>query len=301
MKGGEFVTFRKYLQLARLSNAFTAPSNVISGYLIVTPISELDSLNLVTLILSSTFLYVSGVIFNDYFDIEIDRKERPSRPLPSGSIPKQRAKKIAFGLMILAIILSLTVSWTSFAIAVFLSGIIIAYNYGLKHNKFSNPITMGSARFLNVILGASPAFNLSLQTNSLQLIFVAFSVLTYVFVIAVFSRKEMSGMQEKRQIIILFSIVYIVIVLITIVTLLGFFMMWSFIILVPFAIIVGIIFKQTLSGGSEEIRRGIKNMVISIIILDSIFVSGVAGLLYGFLTLLFLFPSILLSKKLYVT
>jgi len=301
MKGGEFVTLRKYLQLARLPNVFTAPSNVISGYLIVTPISELDSINLVTLILSSTFLYASGVIFNDYFDIEIDRKERPSRPLPSGSISKQRAKKIAFSLLILAIMLAFTVSWISFAIAVFLSGIIIAYNYGLKHNKFSNPLTMGSARFLNVILGASPAFNLSLQTNFPQLIFAAFSVLTYVFIIAVFSRKEMSGMQEKRQIIILFSIVYIVIVLITIVTLLGFFMMWSFIILVPFAIIVGIIFKQTLSGGSAEIRRGIKNMVISIIILDSIFVSGIAGLLYGLLTLLFLFPSILLSKKLYVT
>lgn len=301
MKGGEFDTLRKYLQLARLPNVFTSPSNVISGYLIVTPISELDSINLATLILSSTFLYASGVIFNDYFDIEIDRKERPSRPLPSGSISKQRAKKIAFGLLILAIMLAFTVSWTSFAIAVFLSGIIIAYDYGLKHNKFSNPLTMGGARFLNVILGASPAFNLSLQTNSLQLIFAALSVLIYVFVIAVFSRKEMSGMQAKRQIIILFSVVYIVIFLITIVTLLGFFMMWSFIILVPFAILIGIIFKETLSGGSEEIRRGIKNMVISIIILDSIFVSGVAGLLYGLLTLLFLFPSVILSRKLYVS
>jgi 4-hydroxybenzoate polyprenyltransferase len=78
-------------------------------------------------------------------------------------------------------------------------------------------------------------------------------------------------------------------------------MMWSFIILIPFAIIMGIIFKQTLSGDSEDIKRGIKNMVISMIILDSIFITGVAGLSFGLPTLLFLFPSILLSRKFYVS
>lgn len=284
-----------------MPNIFTVPSNVISGYLIVTPLSGLDPINLFILILSSTFLYMSGVVFNDYFDIEIDRKERPSRPLPSGSISKQRAKKIAVGLMVLATILSFTVSWTSFAVAALLSGIILAYNYKLKHNKFSNPVTMGAARFLNVILGASLALSLYFQTNSTQLVIAALAVFALVFVISVFSRKEMSGMQKKPQIIILFSVVYVVIGLIAMATLLGYFKMESFMILVPFIIIISIIFKQTLSGGSGEIQRSIKNMVISIIILDSIFISGVAGLPYGLSTLLFLVPSILLSRKLYVT
>ncbi len=251
--------------------------------------------------LSSIFLYVSGVIFNDFFDIEIDRKERPSRPLPSGSISAQRAKKIAIGLMTFAFILSITVSWSSFIISVFLSGIILAYNYGLKHGKISGPISMGSARFLNVILGASPVINFSLPTNSLQLIFAAASVLTFVTVIAGFSRKEMSGIEVRRQIIFLFAVIYIIILLIIITNLLDLFMKWSLVILVPFAIIISIIFKQTLSGKSEAIQKGIKNMVISIIILDSVFISGVSGLIYGILTLLFLFPPILLSRKLYVT
>jgi hypothetical protein len=42
-------------------------------------------------------------------------------------------------------------------------------------------------------------------------------------------------------------------------------------------------------------------MVISIVILDSIFVSGTAGLPYGLATLLFIAPAIILAKKLYVT
>ena len=301
MKGGVFVTFRKYFQLARIPNAFTTPSNIISGYLIVTPISELNSIHLVTLMLSSMCLYVSGVIFNDYFDIKIDRKERPFRPLPSGSISAQRAIKIAIGLMAFAVLLAITVSWSSFIISVFLSGMILAYDYGLKHGKFSGPLSMGSTRFLNVIFGASPVLNLSLHTNFLQLIVAATSVLIFVTVIVGFSRKEMNGIKEKRAIIILFAVIYMIILLITITTLLGLFMMWSLIILIPFAIIISIIFKQTLSGESEAIRKGIKNMVISIIILDSIFISGVSGLIYGLLTLLFLFPSILLSKKLYIT
>jgi hypothetical protein len=42
-------------------------------------------------------------------------------------------------------------------------------------------------------------------------------------------------------------------------------------------------------------------MVISIIILDSVFVSGMAGFPYGMATLVLIAPAILLAKKLYVT
>jgi hypothetical protein len=42
-------------------------------------------------------------------------------------------------------------------------------------------------------------------------------------------------------------------------------------------------------------------MVISIIILDSVFVTGTAGLEYGIATLLLIAPAIVLARKLYVT
>jgi hypothetical protein len=42
-------------------------------------------------------------------------------------------------------------------------------------------------------------------------------------------------------------------------------------------------------------------MVLSIIILDSAFVAGTAGLVYGLATMLFIVPALLLAKKLYVT
>ncbi|NHH96882.1 hypothetical protein DYY66_1099 [Candidatus Nitrosotalea sp. FS] len=294
------VMFKKYLQLARLPNAFTSPTNVVAGYLTVTPISELNYVNLGILMASSMLFYVSGVVFNDYFDIEIDRKERPSRPLPSGAISKKTTIQIAIVLMASAITLAFFVSWSSFVIALFLASMIIGYDYRLKNNKIFSPITMGGTRFLNVIMGASPAL-LSFQTNLSGLGFVASSVFAYVVVITLFSKKELSGIKSKRHTIVLFSIIYAIIAAITIVTFLGLFKTWSLVILVPYTIIMSVIFKQALVGDASSIQRVIKNMVISIIILDSVFVSGVAGLSYGLSTLLFLLPSILLSKKFYVT
>lgn len=294
------VMFKKYLQLARLPNAFTSPTNVVAGYLAVTPISELNYVNLGILMASSMLFYVSGVVFNDYFDIEVDRKERPSRPLPSGAISKKTTIQIAIVLMVSAITLAFFVSWSSFVIALFLASMIIGYNYKLKNNKIFSPLTMGGTRFLNVIIGASPAL-LSFQSNLSGLGFVASSVFAYVVVITLFSKKELSGIKSKKHTIVLFSIIYTIIAAVTIVTFLGLFKTWSLVILVPYTIIMSLIFKQALVGDASSIQRVIKNMVISIIILDSVFVSGIAGLSYGLSTLLFLLPAILLSKKFYVT
>ena len=41
------------------------------------------------------FLSSSAMIFNDYFDLEVDRINSPQRPLPSGLLSK--AEVIAFG------------------------------------------------------------------------------------------------------------------------------------------------------------------------------------------------------------
>lgn len=293
--------FRKYLQLTRLPNAFTAPTNVVVGYLIVTQVSKLNYTSLTILMTSSMLLYVSGVVFNDYFDIEIDRKERPSRPLPSGAISKQRTRQIAVTLMASAITLAFFVSLSSFVISIFLSCMILGYDYKLKNNKILSPMTMGGTRFLNVILGATPALGLYLQSNFSGLFFVASSILAYVAVITLFSKKETSGIKSKRYTVLLFSAIYAIIISTTIAILLGLFKTDGLVILVPFTIVMSFIFRQALMGDASSIQRTIKNMVISIIILDSIFVSGVAGLSYGLPILLFLLPAILLSKKFYVT
>ncbi|HYA85050.1 MAG TPA: UbiA family prenyltransferase [Candidatus Bathyarchaeia archaeon] len=141
--------FRKYLLLVRLPNTFTAPSNILTGYFAVILPWHANVSVLAILMISSALLYVSGIVFNDFFDIEIDRKERPFRPLPSNEVTKQKALIIAATSMIIANVLASAAGTASLVVAIILSATIIGYDYRLKRTM-AGPVTMGSARFLNI-------------------------------------------------------------------------------------------------------------------------------------------------------
>jgi 4-hydroxybenzoate polyprenyltransferase len=208
--------FRQYIILVRLPNVFTAASNILPGYFTVitaaaSSFPNINILYLAGLMTSSSLLYLAGIVFNDYFDIEIDKKERPSRPLPSGKITKRKALTIAISSIIAANVLTLLINLTSLLVAVTLTTIIIAYDYRLKHNTITGPITMGFARFVNIILGASPALpTLLLSTaSSKMLLFIATSMFLYVVAIGILSKKEVSGKATKLIIISSLSIVFV--------------------------------------------------------------------------------------------
>jgi 4-hydroxybenzoate polyprenyltransferase len=294
---------RQYLLLIRLPNTFTTPSNILTGYFAIIVPAYAHSLQLFILILSSVLIYIAGTVFNDYFDIEIDLKERPYRPLPARTITKQKAFVIAMVSLVSANILAFAVSWSSFVISTILSATVISYDYRLK-NTVIGPITMGAARFLNVFLGASPALFVLLANNNffVRMIFVSLSIFLYVLAISLLSRKEINGMQTRPTIFGSFFIIFAVIASITLAGFLGVFKIEFFANLILFAGIMIITFKQTKShNSSSAIQKAIKNMVISIIVLDSVFISGSIGLYYGLTTLLLIIPSIIFSRKLYVT
>src|ERR1700731_1070496 len=95
---------RAYAQLVRLPNVFTALADIglaglASGAL--TPNAPPRVwLAFGFLLLASACLYCGGMVWNDIFDMEQDRLERPFRPLPSGKV--QRATAIQLGGTLLA-------------------------------------------------------------------------------------------------------------------------------------------------------------------------------------------------------
>lgn len=310
---------RQYLILVRLPNVFTAPSNVLTGYLAaVVPAANADALQLFLLLLSSILLYIAGIVFNDYFDIDLDKRERPYRPLPSGGITKKVALLIAIISLISANILAFTASMSSLAVCIIISVMVIGYDYKLK-NTFFGPIAMGIIRSLNIILGASPTLFVILipynHTNAnfilARIIFVSLSLFVYVMAISLLSRKEVvtgeelegkhSYTQTRQIIIISFLLVLAVILSISFAVFFGIFKMNLFVSLVLFSAIMVITFKQTNYHNSLTIQNAIKHMVISIIVLDSIFITGLTGSYYGLLTLILALPSIFLARKFYVT
>src|SRR3954470_12055919 len=77
-------------QLVRLPNVFTAVADIfLAG---VTTGAALDHFGPWSLlVLASALLYSAGMVWNDYFDLEQDLRERPFRPLASGRVTKQAA------------------------------------------------------------------------------------------------------------------------------------------------------------------------------------------------------------------
>ncbi len=296
---------RQFLLLIRLPNLFTVPTNILVGYFAIIGSTYTNALELSLLILSSLMMYISGIVFNDYFDFETDLRERPNRPLPSRRVTKKGALIIALISLISANILALVVSTASFIISIILSFIVISYDFKLK-NTILGPLTMGSARFLNIILGASPALFVIATSYNLLLRIVSVSLFLFVYIIAIslLSKKEVdveSLQKTSKTVIVSVSIVFAIILSIVFTYFLGIFKIDLFVNLILFAGIMVAIFRQINFDESLTIQNGVKYMVISIIVLDSIFLSGTIGLKYGLLSLILIVPSILLARKLYVT
>src|SRR5690349_2557159 len=83
----------EYLRLLRAPNVFTAVADVTMGYVAVTA-GNVQIPTLAILIAASAMLYMAGMVLNDVFDVEVDRKERPHRPLPSERIPMASATRL---------------------------------------------------------------------------------------------------------------------------------------------------------------------------------------------------------------
>jgi 4-hydroxybenzoate polyprenyltransferase len=152
-----------YLQLFRAPNVFTAIADVAMGFVFVTG-SLQPVAGFLCLAAASCFLYTAGMILNDVYDFDVDMKERPSRPLPSGRISRRRAQSLGYGMLVAGVLLATCVSlfatlqppliWRSGAIALLLAVCVIAYDKVLKKTPLG-PLAMGSCRFLNVLLGMS--------------------------------------------------------------------------------------------------------------------------------------------------
>ena len=76
-------------------------------------------------------LYASGTALNDVFDLEVDRDERPGRPLPSGRVSTRTAAWLGgLGLVIGPALALASGSAASGVVAAILAGCILAYDAG---------------------------------------------------------------------------------------------------------------------------------------------------------------------------
>jgi 4-hydroxybenzoate polyprenyltransferase len=148
-----------WLELLRIPNLFTVPGDPAAGWCLAgllagAPLSLSDS-RLYAAMAISLLLYCAGLLQNDCFDLEEDRRERPERPLPSGRADPAFVLSAAFFLMGGALALAFTVHIPAGILAFFLASAITAYNRGLKRSSLFGPPAMGLCRGLSFMVGAS--------------------------------------------------------------------------------------------------------------------------------------------------
>ena len=148
------MTIKPYLQLIRLPNLFTAAADPLAGWVVVTGGFAAPA-HWIPLVIASVLIYAGGIVLNDVFDIEIDRVERPNRPLPSGRVPFGLAAAFG-GLALLGgpLVALLSGSMMSGIVAGALALCVLAYDAGLKRTPIG-PIVMGACRSGNLLLGFS--------------------------------------------------------------------------------------------------------------------------------------------------
>src|SRR3972149_1018425 len=155
-------TLHDYFELMRLPNVFTAIADVAMGFLFVgEPVEGAHFILLAFFLASSGLLYLAGVVLNDVFDMELDSHERPYRPLPSGRIPLDTARRLGWQLLIVGTGLGWAAAFlngdmhTGIVVTI-LAICIVIYDAKIKSTVFG-PVLMGVCRMLNVLFGMSAA------------------------------------------------------------------------------------------------------------------------------------------------
>ena len=177
--------YRGYLELVRPANVATALADVLAGYA-VAGLGHPRALG--WLLLSTACLYAGGVVLNDVFDRDIDRTERPERPIPSGRVRVATAAALGLGLLALGVVAASLATTVSGIVGAATAACVLVYDAWGKRQGLLGPVNMGMCRGLNLLLGVSAAPAVLSGAWPLSLL-----PLVYIAAVTAVSRGEVHG------------------------------------------------------------------------------------------------------------
>lgn len=271
------------LQLLRPANSVTAMADVLAGLAIAFSVSSgIDPYWAALLVLSGAFLYGGGVALNDACDTEVDRLERPERPIPSGRISPSSAFVLAFFFLAVGLLFAFLYAPLSGAVASATVFFIVCYDYIAKNHPVFGPLVMGLCRSGSLLLGVSASSVALAQWWPLGVL-----PLAYVAAITLVSRGESNGKNPYGKIAI--GLVLTVIVLLT-----GLGWYFRHFSAIPFlalfaACVLPAFWNALKDANPHSIQKAVKAGVLSLILLDAALAAIFTDWLYA-LAVLVLFP-----------
>ncbi len=130
------------LVICRVSNVPTVWMNVLAAALLAQAHPPPSAVLLLMIALSAS--YCGGMVLNDYFDREYDERDQPFRPIPSGAITKEQARRLGAGLVGIGLG-ALVFSPVPTALIPGIALLLVIYVYDRWHKEFAASVLLMAA------------------------------------------------------------------------------------------------------------------------------------------------------------
>ena len=265
---------RACLQLLRPANVATALADILAGFAIA-GLGNRPALP--WLLLATAALYAGGIVLNDVFDREIDRLERPERPIPSGRIPVAYAAALGAGLLALGVAAAAAANTMALMMALAIAGCVLLYDAWGKRHAAIAPLNMAMCRALNLLLGvaAVPAALAGAWP-------IAAVPLLYIYAVTAISRGEVHGGSSRAAASALMIMLASLAGLLVIVSRAGNRAIPALILVAALAWrVVPAFLAARRQPHPATIRAAVKRGVLSLVLLDAALAAAFAGPVYA--------------------
>jgi UbiA prenyltransferase family protein len=253
-------SWRAWLQIARISNTPTVVSNSVAGAVLVSTSPDASTVGVVAVAMA--LFYTAGMVFNDVMDLDIDRRERPERPIPSGRISLGTAIIATVSLFVAGEVLLLAAGWEPALAGLVLAGLIVLYDAWHKGNALS-PVLMAACRAMVYVVAALAVA----ETVTDEVWGAAAMLLIYVVGLTQVAKAEGAGIAARWPVVaVLLPAVY-----------------WAkelpdaAVVLLIVAFVVWAGYALWLVLGRRQIGAGVVRLIAGIAIYDALVVAGAGG------------------------
>jgi len=110
-------------------------------------------INVILAAIAFFLLLSAGNALNDYYDVETDSINKPTRPIPSGQVKRQYALTFAIILFAISLVPGLLINWIAFSIVCMVCALLVLYTIKLRQVLFIGNILIGFLTGLTFIWG----------------------------------------------------------------------------------------------------------------------------------------------------
>jgi hypothetical protein len=252
--------WRAWLRMARVSNTPTTVSDTVAGAVLVSTAAAVGTVAVVAVAIA--LFYTAGMILNDVLDEEVDRRERPERPLPSGQVSRRAAVGAVVGLFAAGEVLLALEGWKPCLAGLGLIALIVLYDAWHKGNAISPVLMAGCRAMVYVVAGLAVAGALNAELWG-----AAALLLVYVVGLTQVAKAEGGGIAARWPVVaVLAPAVYWAKELpdVAVALLLVAFLLWAG-------------YALWLVLGQRRIGPGVVRLIAGIAIYDALAVAGAGG------------------------